>query len=544
MFEAPPTVIAGRYRIETPLGSGGMAMTYLARDLVLDRPVAVKVLRLTDSQATDLARFEREARAAAAVSHPNVVQVFDAGQDGDLRYIVMERVDGGDLAHLIRERAPLPLEEAVRITADILRGLAAIHQAGIVHRDVKPANVLIDRQGRAKLTDFGIARRSDDPTLTGPVELLGTAAYVAPERVRGEPATPASDLYAVGVILYELLTGHVPFPGQTPEELLAQHLHAAPVPPRRWRRDIPPALEQVVLRALAKDPGARYRSAEAMLAALQTAGQYPRRTPVLRRSAAVPTKSGAELGRPRLLALAGGATALSLAVAAVLAVLAWAQLGGGEPGPTRVPSPVAQPTQPTGTATVPPTPPATATRVPTVTPEPTPTPQPTPPPVAVLFGSLEIVQPTPPELRRFAEAPALEFAPEEVDGAYLPYRDGALPGFTRDLANAALLFGQQSGTVRFVVPAGSERLLIEIEGRQSRGNPAAVLALALGDRILWQGKEPFPGPEWARRSVIVRFDRLPEDVPVTLTLSNLGEPSDRGDEPWVAIRAVRVRVAR
>jgi len=122
VFEAPPTVIAGRYRIETPLGSGGMAMTYLARDLVLDRPVAVKVLRLTDSQATDLARFEREARAAAAVSHPNVVQVFDAGQDGDLRYIVMEWVDGGDLAHLIRERAPLPFEEAVRITVDIRPG--------------------------------------------------------------------------------------------------------------------------------------------------------------------------------------------------------------------------------------------------------------------------------------------------------------------------------------------------------------------------------------------------------------------------------------
>ena len=539
MFNAPPSVIADRYRIETPLGSGGMATTYLARDLVLDRPVAVKVLRLTDSQATDLARFEREARAAAAVSHPNVVQVFDAGQDGDLRYIVMEWVDGGDLAHLIRERAPLPLEEAVRITADILRGLAAIHQAGIVHRDVKPANVLLDRRGRAKLTDFGIARRSDDPTLTGPVELLGTAAYVAPERVRGEPATPASDLYAVGVILYELLTGQLPFPGQTPEELLAQHLHAAPVPPRRWRRDIPPALEQVVLRALAKDPGARYRSAEAMAAALQAAGHSAARAGGIGQAGAV---RGAENGRPRLLALAGSATVLSLAVVAVLAVLAWAQLGGGEPGPTPVPSPVAQATQPT--ATVPPTPTATATRVPTVTPEPTPTPQPTPPPVAVLLGSLEIVQPTPPELRRFADAPALEFAPEEVDGAYLPYRDGALPGFTRDLANAALLFGQQSGTVRFVVPAGSERLLIESEGRQSRGNPAAVLALALGDRILWQEKEPFPGPDWARRSVIVRFDRLPEDVPVTLTLSNLGEPSDRGDEPWLALRAVRVRVAR
>ncbi len=540
MFESLPQLIAGRYRIEAPLGSGGMAVTYLARDLVLDRPVAVKVMRVPDGPSSDLARFEREARAAAAVSHPNVVQVFDAGQDGAFRYLVMEWVDGGDLARLIRERAPLPAEEAIRITLDILQGLGAIHRAGIVHRDVKPANVLIDREGRAKLTDFGIARRSDDPTLTGPVELLGTAAYVAPERVRGEAATAASDLYAVGVILYELLTGRVPYPGETPEELLAQHLHAPPIPPRRWRRDLPPALEQVVLRALAKDPATRYRSAEAMAAALRAAeGGVPDRR-LRGRPSAIGTAARSERARP--LALAGGATALSLALVVLVAVLAWAQRAGTEPGPTATATPAAvAPTLVVETpAAVPsPTPPA----VPTPTPIPTPTPAPAATGAEVLFDSLEIVSPTPPELRRFGDAPALVFGPEEIEGAYLPYRDGALPGFTRDLANAALLFGQQSGTVRFVLPAGSERMLVEIEGRQSRGEPEPVLEVRLGDRVLWEGKDPFPGPNQGRRTVIVEFDRLPTEVSVTLTLRNTGGPGERGEAPWLAVSRVRILAA-
>ncbi|MCX7623223.1 MAG: serine/threonine protein kinase [Thermomicrobium sp.] len=539
MLEALPTVIAGRYRVEAPLGHGGMATTYLARDLVLDRPVAVKVLRTAGPSAPDPARFEREARAAAAVSHPNVVQVYDAGQDGELRYIVLEWVDGGDLARLIRERAPLPVDEVVRIGLDIVQGLAAIHRAGIVHRDVKPANVLLDRHGRAKLTDFGIARRSDDPTLTGPAELLGTAAYVAPERVRGEPATAASDLYAVGVVLYELLTGRLPYPGETPEELLAQHLHAAPLPLRRWRRDVPPALEQVVLRALAKDPAARFRSAEAMAAALQAAGRSG--STGWRPAGAARDPSVA--ARSRSLALAGGATVLSLAVVVVLALLAWAQLAGSElPAPTPTPQPAGV-TEPLATATAAPSPAPTATPVATPTPTPTPTPVPTPPAAAVLFGTLEVVPATPPELRRFTGTLALEFGPEEVTGAYLPYRDGALPGFTRDLANAALLFGRESGSVQLVVPSGTERLLIEVEGRASRGEPKAALEILLGSRVVWRGEDPFPGPTWTTRSVVLAFDRLPGEVPVTLTIRNAGEPGGRGTEPWLAIRSVRIRAA-
>ena len=541
MFLSPPRVIGSRYRLEQPLGTGGMATTYLARDLVLDRPVAVKILRADSSDAREEARFAREARAAAAVSHPNVVQLYDAGRDGELRYLVLEWVDGGDLAHLIRERAPLPVDEAVLLALDVLNGLAAIHRAGIVHRDVKPANVLLDRHGRAKLTDFGIARRADDPTLTGPVDLLGTAAYVAPERIQGQPATAASDLYAVGVLLYELLTGRLPFPGQAPDELLAQHLHTVPVSPRRWRRDIPPALEQVVLRALAKEPELRYRSAEAMAAALQAASLVGKTSAQTDAPALIPAQKGRV--RSGTLSLAGGVTILSLAVIVLLALFARAQVPGEQAAPTpTVTAVVLAPAAPTATPTVAPPP----TRQPTPTPRPTPTPLPTPTPseVQALLSSLKVLAPTPPELRRFTDAPALTFAPEELAGAYLPARDGALKGFSRDLANAALLFGSGSGTeqasVSFVIPAGTERLLIQVEGRQHRGDPVAGFQMALAGWVIWDGQNPFAGAGWSTMNVVLQFDRLESEVPVTLTLRNVSGPGERGAEPWLAVRSVRV----
>ncbi|MFN3336499.1 MAG: protein kinase domain-containing protein [Thermomicrobium sp.] len=541
MFLSLPRVIGGRYRLEQPLGTGGMATTYLARDLVLDRPVAVKILRADSSDAREEARFEREARTAAAVSHPNVVQLYDAGRDGELRYLVMEWVDGGDLARLIREHAPLPVDEAVRLVLDVLNGLAAIHRAGIIHRDVKPANVLLDRHGRAKLTDFGIARRADEPTLTGPGNLLGTAPYVAPERIRGQPATAASDLYAVGVLLYELLTGRLPFPGQTPDELLAQHLHTVPISPRRWRRDIPPALEQVVLRALAKEPELRYRSAEAMAAALQAARRGGKMSAQTEGAALTPVHEGR--ARSGTLRLVGGATVLSLAVIVLLALVARAQLPGERASPTPTITPlVLVPTDPTAMPTITPSP----TRQPMPTPRPTPTPLPTPkpPPAQALLDSLKVLAPTPPELRRFTEIPALSFAPQELAGAYLPVRDGALKGFSRDLANAALLFGTGSSaeqaSVSFVIPAGTERLLIQVEGRQHRGDSVAGLQMELAGRVIWEGQNPFAGTGWSTINVVLHFDRLESEVPVTLTLRNVSGPGERGVEPWLAVRSIRV----
>lgn len=534
MYASVPSVIASRYRLEKPLGRGGMATTYLAHDLLLDRPVAIKVLHADPSEPRELARFVREARVAAALSHPHVVHVFDAGQDGEIAYLVMEWIDGGDLASLIRERAPLPIDEAVQLTLDVLDGLAAIHRAGIVHRDVKPANVLLDRHGRAKLTDFGIARRVADPTLTGPTDLLGTAPYVAPERVRGQPATAASDLYAVGILLYELLTGRLPFPGQTPEELLAQHLQTPPVPARRWRRDLPAALERVLSRALRKEPEARYRSAEAMAAALRAALRGATAEPGRARPAVVASVDrGLRAGLLRWV----GATALSLVAIALVAFFALTQRPPHDQTPTPTVTVLAAlPTEPAA----PPTPPPTPTPRPTPTLSPTATPQ----PVAVLFGSLQIVTPTPPELRRFAAVPALEFASTEIRGAYLPTRDGALPGFSRDLGQAALLFGQETATVNFLLPAGSQRLLIELEGRQSRGEPAAQLELRLAGLVVWRGTDPFPGSGWSRLSLLVTFDPLPAERPVTLTLQNAGEARGRGEEPWLAVRSIRIRSAR
>jgi serine/threonine-protein kinase len=540
MLPTPPTILAGRYRIEAPLGQGGMAITYLARDLVLDRPVAVKVMQRGTPDPADLARFQREARVAAAVSHPNVVQVYDAGQDGDIRFLVLEWVEGGDLAQFMRQNAPVPLDEAVRLVLDVLHGLAAIHQAGIVHRDVKPGNVLIDRQGRAKLTDFGIARRHDEPTLTSPVELLGTAPYVAPERIRGEPATPASDLYAVGVLLYELLTGRLPFPGQTPEELLAQHVHAPPIPPRRWRHDIPPALERVVLRALAKDPVARYRSAEAMAAALRSASTAEPRSP-LPAVQATPAPDRPVLPR-RSLAWAGGATVLSFAVVALLALLAWAQLASETDRAEPLPNPPSTPTAETAPTTNPrPSPSPLPSPTPTLSP--TPTTAPTPEPLEMLVRSLTLVPTTPPELRRFADMPALEFGPGDLTGAYLPSRDGALPGFTRDLANAALLFPARTSRVSLVIPSGTERILIEVEGRQNRGTPRPLLQLALGGRTVWEKADPFPSASWSRQTIILQFDPLAADLPVTLELRNAHEPAAIGSEPWIAVRSLRVITA-
>jgi eukaryotic-like serine/threonine-protein kinase len=233
-----------RYRLERPLGHGGMATVYLARDTDLDRPVAVKVLDAADEGLRE--RFVREARLAARLSHPNVVSVFDAGEDGGRPYIVMEHVEGETVAELLARRGPLPPDEARGLALQAARGLAHAHAAGLVHRDVKPQNLLLREDGTLKIADFGIARATEDTALTQPGTVLGTAAYLAPEQARGERATPASDVYSLGAVLYELLTGRPPLETATPVRELAP--------------EVPRDIEAVVMRCLARNPA--YRPAD------------------------------------------------------------------------------------------------------------------------------------------------------------------------------------------------------------------------------------------------------------------------------------------
>jgi hypothetical protein len=261
-------VLAGRYRLLGPLGRGGVGEVWRAEDLQLGRPVAVKLLRRLDGDAlSSLARFRREARATAQLSHPNVVATYDVGSTEDDRaFLVMELVRGSDLSQLLRSQGLPPAPLVADLALQAARGLDAAHAAGIVHRDVKPANLLLGTDGVLKITDFGIARMSGQEqgaeltgTLTGPV-LLGTVAYVSPEQVRGEPATAASDRYALGCVLYELLAGRPPFTGE-PHEVLAAHVDREPVPVEQLRPDAGAGVADLVMQLLAKDPVERPASA-------------------------------------------------------------------------------------------------------------------------------------------------------------------------------------------------------------------------------------------------------------------------------------------
>jgi eukaryotic-like serine/threonine-protein kinase len=263
------TLFDERYRILRKLGTGGMANVYLAEDEVLGRRVAIKILN--DRHAGDdqfVERFRREAKNAASLSHPNIVSIYDRGEAEGTYYIAMEYLDGRSLKELIVARGPAPIHLAVDYARQILAAIRFAHRHGIVHRDIKPHNVLVDGEGRLKVTDFGIARAGVSQ-MTEAGSIIGTAQYLSPEQAKGAPVDQTSDLYSVGVVLYELLTGVVPFSGDTPVEIAMKHLSTVPQPPSAKRADVPRDLDLVVMRALAKDPSERYQSAEEMDADLR-----------------------------------------------------------------------------------------------------------------------------------------------------------------------------------------------------------------------------------------------------------------------------------
>src|SRR6266516_1697703 len=262
------SVFDGRYLIIRKLGAGGMANVYLAEDQELGRRVAIKIL--DDRHAADdsfIERFRREAKNAAGLSHPNIVSIYDRGEAEGTYYIAMEYLSGRSLKELIVSRGPTPIRIAIDYTRQMLAALGFAHRHGIVHRDIKPHNVVVDADGRLKVTDFGIAR-SGASQMTEVGSIIGTAQYLSPEQARGSPVDQRSDVYSVGIVLYEMLTGTVPFTGDTPLEIAMKHLSEVPVPPSELRDDVPADLDLVVLRALAKDPEDRYQTAEEMNADL------------------------------------------------------------------------------------------------------------------------------------------------------------------------------------------------------------------------------------------------------------------------------------
>ena len=356
--------LQGRYRLDARLASGGMGAVYTAHDERLGRKVAVKLLK--DDLAHDVRfveRFRREARAVAALGHTNIANVFDYGEDDDTPFIVMELAEGCDLARLLRQEGPLEPARAASVAAQVCAALGHAHAAGIVHRDVKPANIIVGPDDRVKVTDFGIARAAGDSTLTATGSVLGTAHYLSPEQAAGGEVGPASDLYSLGIVLYEMLTGAVPFTADTPIAIAMRHV-SDPVPaPSTVNPEVPAALDDVVVRATAKDTASRFRDAHEMQAALEAPrgegslgatataalgaamGAAPVATDELTRTrpdAAAPVAGDGwdaqRVGRIVLISL------LALALVAA-ALLAWRVVAGGAEPAARRDAPPAEETQ-------------------------------------------------------------------------------------------------------------------------------------------------------------------------------------------------------
>lgn len=594
-----PTVIAERYELELPIGSGGMARVYRARDRVLQRPVAVKILREEHCADPDfVARFSREARAAASLQHANIVDVYDYGEQGDRYYIVMQYVDGADLKAVLRERGALPVAVAITIMSQVLRGLAAAHERGIVHRDIKPHNILVHGDNLVKLTDFGIARLLAAGSVTTSAATLGTASYMAPEQASGGPIGPGVDLYSCGVVLFELLTGRLPFVGDSPLQVLMKHLHE---PPPRIA-DVSPAVEHVVRRALAKNPAERFTSATAMLAALSAAGaRYTRGDrPVAGVSdQAAVTRAigiqGAGQLRGRARARAGSWPAVSAVLLLVLlllsAVFVWSKYLSMSRGATPIDAaatpPILAPPTVVAAQERPPVPTATATSQPTTAPptvvaaapaaEPTALPTPTRTPVptatarptAVVAPTATKPPPTAPAPTATVRAPAvapptatatprpvvlpatIRLGPETLGGGYRR-TDGTLYGRpTSALYGAGSPYSEASTTFQWSATDTGTPLALLIAGLDDERVQFCDWEVALNGVVVYRGPTRLPnaptndngvgGPDryWGTVRIPLPSGAL-HSGPNTLTIANLTPWDGFLGIPYILVNEVAV----
>lgn len=263
--------ISDRYKIIELIGGGGMANVYLARDIILERYVAMKILRLDFANDEDfIRRFHREAQSATSLVHPNIVNIYDVGEEGDIYYIVMEYVEGETLKQYIQNHQPLAVEKVIDIMKQLASAIRHAHQNNIIHRDIKPQNILIDKKGNVKITDFGIATALTATTITHTNSILGSVHYISPEQARGGIATKKSDIYSLGIVMFEMLTGRLPFSGESAVSIALKHLQDETPSPKRWNPLIPQSVENIVLKATAKDPFYRYNSVEELEEDLHT----------------------------------------------------------------------------------------------------------------------------------------------------------------------------------------------------------------------------------------------------------------------------------